>query len=227
MSNSKNPFFPRNLDALVEDMNMKVLYLEANGDRLGIPPFERAVIRAQINAVNAAKALTDDRDRRSKKSIETRDRDLLTTKDTLRRITGYFVKDNPNTTPEDYEALHIYRPGGERQRLLPPGFAPGIGQLSSQNSVLTVPFFDATTGKRRKPDGAQFIEAVYRFGDQLPENADSLIAGGDTYISTTSPMRIPFDIDADYKILIIAFRWIGTHGDHGPWSEIYRVVILK
>ncbi|MDR1102343.1 MAG: hypothetical protein LBL42_01165 [Tannerella sp.] len=226
MQNAKNPLFPRTLNALVKDLNEKQSYLEANAERLGIPSSELDVIREQVDAVNEAKAATDDRDMCSKHDIDVRNRAMRTAKGTLRRVTGYFVRDNSDATSEDCEVLHVYRRSKEaRQLLSPPESAPGIGQISSKDSVLTVPFFDPATGRRGRPEGVQFMEAVYRFGGKAPARAEFLTDG--SVCITASPMRLPMKPGGNVKVLHIAFRWIGTRGDFGPWSKIYRVTLLK
>jgi hypothetical protein len=223
MSHEKFSLFPRTIDALVEDLNQKKSHLEANAARLQIPPSALESIVMTVDAVNAAKAVTDDRERRSKNDTDTRDRALHAAKTLLRRIIEFYVVDNPAATPEDYETLHIPVPA-PHHLLPPPELAPGIRRLYSEDFVLVALFFDAATGRNAKPEGVKYIQAACQLGGTPPATVDAMIERRN---ATASPMRIPFDVDGDFEILYIAFRWIGTRGDFGPWSEIYRVVIVR
>jgi hypothetical protein len=223
MAHAKHPLFPENIGPLVADLNTKKTYLNANGNRLGIPPAELITIDLQVTAVNTAQAAVNNVDTRTKLNTATRNLTVLTAQTTLRRVIEFYVVGNSRATPVDYEALRIPLPGPHP--LLPlPTSVPGLRRLSSSSLAVTASFFNLETGKRAKPAGVQAIEAHYRLGGEPPPNVAAMT---DHKVSSSSPLRIQFDFADEFQPLYIAFRWIGTRGDFGPWSDIHKIVIAR
>jgi hypothetical protein len=223
MAHPKHPLFPENIGPQVADLNTKKKYLNANGNRLGIPPAELTTIDLQVDAVNTAQAAVNNVDTRTKLNTATRNMAVLTAQITLRRVIEFYVVGNANATPVDYAALRIPQPG-PRPPLPQPASIPGLRRLISTGLAVLASFFDIETGKRAKPPGVQSIEACYRLGGEPPEDVASMT--GRT-VATASPLRIRFDFADEFKPLYIAFRWIGTRGDFGPWSEIHKIIIVR
>jgi hypothetical protein len=223
MSSKRVLLFPINLNDLVSDLNAKLSYLEANADRLRIPPSEQADIAAKVAAVNAAKAVTDDRLHRVRGDVPARSRAINAAKTALRYVIRVYVRAAPEATTADHETLHIYMPRTLRQFPIPES-APGIGEIRLRNSFFTARFFNLATGRKAKPEGVQFAQAAFQLDGEPPASVNAM---PERQRAATSPMRISFDDDGDYETLYIAFRWVGMRGDAGPWSDIYRVGIAQ
>jgi hypothetical protein len=223
MPHVKHLLFPRTINAQVADLNSKRNYLKANAGRFGISNADMAAIDTQVNILIADHVKASDRDTRSKIDVAIRNKDIITAQTTVRTIIGYYILNNPKTTDVDREALNIPR-SGPHKHLPDPTTVPGIGHIISNNLAAIIPFFDALTGKHGKPEGVQSIEARYKLGGEPPESPSDMIENKN---DTDSPMRIQFDFDSNRQILYLVFRWVGTRGNYGPWSEIYQVVIVR
>jgi hypothetical protein len=223
MKHAKHPLFPRKVGEQVADLNTKTTYLETNGSRLGIPPSELSTVRTQVEAVNTAQAAVDNRDTRTKLNTAVRNQVLRVAMKTVRKMIKYYVAGSPKATEVDYEALSIPRPG-PHSPLEPPHSAPGIGRIVSDNLAVSVPYFDAVTGSPGRPSGVRSIEVCYQLGGDPPGNVSAMTG---RKRATKSPLRIQFDFADEFQMLYIAFRWTGTRGDYGPWSEIHKIVIAR
>jgi hypothetical protein len=223
MSPAKRLLFPLGIPEQIADLNTKKNYLAINASRFGIPAADMTRIDTQVNAAIAAHTKASDRDTRTKLDVANRILAIKTAQKTIRKIIAYYVVDNPNATIVDYEALNIPRPG-PYPHLPPPKQAPGIGHITSEYLSVTIPFFDAQTRKLAKPEGVQAIEAYYKLGGDPPKGISEMIKLKN---STASPMHVQFEPDKELEILYLVFRWIGTRGDFGPWSEIYKIVISR
>jgi hypothetical protein len=221
MTHSKNSLFPRPVNEAVANLNTDCTYLETNGTRLGVPPNETAALRIQVDDLNVKHAIASNKDLRSKLDVAERDLAIETAQATTRKIIDYYVEGNPNATPVDYEALNI--PLHPHHVLPSPEHAPGIGHITSEDLNVHVPFFDAQTGKLAKPKGVHAIEAYLKLGEP-PKDFSEMT---EKKVSTSSPMHIPFDVENEFETLHIVFRWVGTRGDYGPWSEIHKVIIVR
>jgi hypothetical protein len=223
MSQPKHTLFPRNLDDRVADLNTKKDYLESNNTRLNIPEEELLTINMNVTAMNTAYTVASNRDMRSKIDVAVRNEAIETAQITVRRVIDFFVIGNPNANAVDYEALNIPTP--RSRHLLPkPDSVPGIRKLVSHSLAVMFEFFDAITGKRAKPAGVQAIEISYKIGGEQPADVSGMT---EHRIATSSPVHMQFNSRNDFEIIYLAFRWLGTRGDYGPWSEIYKIVITR
>jgi hypothetical protein len=220
---SKHPLFPVAIDAKIADLNTKRKYMEENAARLGIPPQELSIIAVQVDDVNTAGVVARNKDTRSKVDVALRNQAIRTAQTTVRRVIDYYIVKNPNVTSVDYTALNIPVPA-RRHPLEPPTHAPGIGRIVSEDLAILIPFFNSLTGRMAKPEGAYGIEAYYKLGGDRPASIDEM---SECKVVTSSPMRIQFDIENEFETLYLTFRWVGTRGDCGPWSEIYKVIISR
>ena len=220
---AKKTLFPQKIDEQVADLNMKQGYIVPNAERFGITTAEIEAIQERINAVNTAHSAASDKDTRTRVDVAVRLEALHLAKADMRKLIEFRIAGNPNATDVDYEALSIPRPG--RHSPLPaPDYVPGIGHISSSDLTVIVPFFDGKNNKRAKPVGVYAIEAYYQLGGDRPASIVNLT---ERATDTSSPLRVRFEFDDEFKIVYLAFRWIGTRGDHGPWSEIYKVAIAR
>jgi hypothetical protein len=223
MSSTKHLLFPLGIAEQIADLNTKRNYLNLNASRLGISSVDMTSIDTQVNAAIATHTKASDHDTRTKLDVANRILAIKTAQKTTRKAINYYVVDNPNATIVDYEALNIPRPG-PHSHLPPPRQAPGIGHITSEYLSVTIPFFDTLTRKLAKPEGARSIEAYHKFGGDPPKDISEMTILKN---STASPMHVQFEPDKELEILYLVFRWVGTRGDFGPWSEIYRIVISR
>jgi hypothetical protein len=223
MPKTHHLLFPLGISDQIADLNSKRNYLNVNVSRFGIPSADMTRISTQVNDAIAAHTKASDRDTRTKLDVANRLLTIKTAQKTTRKVINYYVVDNPNTTIVDYEALNIPR-SGPHPHLPPPGDIPGIGHITSAYLGVTIPFFDARTGKLAKPEGVQHIEAFYKLGGDPPTDISEMTKLKN---STASPMHIQFEPDKEMEILYLVFRWVGTRGDYGPWSEIYKISISR
>ena len=223
MPKAKNPLFPTKIDAQVADLNTKLNYLQTNATRLAIPSTELSGLDTLVTDVNTAQAAAGNLDMRSKIDVAVRDEAIQKAQTAMRKVIDFYVADSPNATAVDYEALSIPRPG-PHSPLPPPDRVPGIGHITSSDLAVFVPFFDGLTGKHGKPPGVQAIEVYYQLGGDPPA---SITVMSERVVATASPVHIQFGFDEELKILYLVFRWIGTRGDYGPWSEIHKISIAR
>jgi hypothetical protein len=223
MKHAKHPLFPRTVDAQVADLNTKIDYLQQNAARLGIPATEITTLAVLVrNTVNAW-TVAGNREMRTKIDVAVRNGAIRAAQKAMRRSINFYVMSNPDAVATDFEALNIPQPK-HHLPLSRPQYVPGIGHITSTDLAVIIPFFDAQTGRQGKPDGVLAIEACYRLGGELPADISDMT--GRT-VHTASPMRLRFDAPDELQVLYLAFRWIGTHGEYGPWSKIYRISIAR
>jgi hypothetical protein len=223
MTHSKKPFFPRKVDDKVADLNMKKDYLEENNLRFNIPHIELATLDTEVTEVNTLHAIASNKDMRSKIDVAKRNEAITVAQLTTRKVIDFYVVKSPNTTAVDYEALRIPT-SGPFSPLSPPKHAPGIRHLASNSLGVSAEFFDAESDRRAKPEGAQGIEVCIQVGGEMPTDPATM---SERRIFTSSPIHLQFGFEDELKIVYLVFRWVGTRGDYGPWSEIYRIVIAR
>ena len=220
---TKTSLFPQKIDEQVSDLNTKQGYITSNAARFGVTGTELETMHERVTAVNTAHAAASNKDTRTRVDVAVRLEALRLAKADIRKIIEFRIAGNPNATEVDYEALSIPRPG-HHSPLPAPEFVPGIGHISSSDLHVIVPFFDGKNNKHAKPAGVYAIEAYYQLGGEQPASIVSLT---ERATDTSSPLRIRFEFDDEFKIVYLAFRWIGTRGDYGPWSEIHKVAIAR
>lgn len=216
--------FPAKIGDRVTDLNTKIAYLKTNASRLGISSADINAADTAVIALNSAQALVNNKDTRTKLDTARRDVALETATESVRKVIYNYVVFNPNATPVDFEALNVPPPGP--YPLLPvPHHVPGIGHITSFDRIVTIPFYDALgDDKKGKPEGAQAIEVYMKIGGEPPTNPSEMT---ERKVSTASPIEIEFDPDMEGVNLYLIFRWVGTRGDYGQWSDVYKVIITK
>jgi hypothetical protein len=197
--------------------------MHLHGERLGITQPELAHISTDVEAVNIANVKASDVDTRSKIDVANRLLAIETAQTTVRKVIEFHVVGNPNATEVDYEALRIPRPG-PHPHLPAPDRAPGIRQITSVDMTIIASFFNALTAKPGKPAGVQAIEAYYKLGGDPPIDVSEM---SERKQATASPLRIRFESKDEFQILYLAFRWVGTRGDFGPWTDIHKINIAR
>jgi hypothetical protein len=220
---NKHRLFPRDIFGQVADLVSKRTYLQENAARFGISSADMAKVSGQVDAVLAVHARASDHRTRTRIDVATRRAAIRTAEDTIRKVLKYYVDGNPATTPVDTEMLNMARTG-PHTLLQPPTHIPGIGRIHSHDLTVIIPFFDALTGRHGKPEGVQSFEIAIKLGGEMPVKISELTGSA---LATDSPARLPFDFENEGQFLYLAFRWRGTRGDLGPWSEIYKIRISR
>jgi hypothetical protein len=223
MGHPKHPLFPTTIEEQISDLHTKVNYLTENATRFGIPASELTKLSGLVANVDAAHAKMLDKDTRTKLDTANQTEAILLAQAEARKIIEYYVVGNPETTPVDYEALRIPVPG-HHTPLPSPTHAPGLGHITSEDLGVTVPFHDAQHNIKGKPDGVYAIEGYYKLGGTPPADISEL---SEKATATASPMHLQFEFADEFKILYLAFRWIGTRGDYGPWTDIHKIAIAR
>jgi hypothetical protein len=223
MGRTKQPLFPRKIDDQVADLLTKKTYLEENNIRFNIPPIELSELNMEVAEVNSLYAIAADKDKRTRIDVAKRGLAIVTAQTTARRLIDFYVVKNPNTTEVDYRALNIPTPGSSRP-LPPPDHVPGIRHLMSNNLAVYAGFFDAKSDRRAKPAGVQAIEVCFQLGGEQPAEASAM---SERRVVTSSPVHLQFGPENEFEVVYLGFRWVGTRGDYGPWSQVYKVVIAR
>jgi hypothetical protein len=223
MTRVKKPLFPLPLAEAIADLDFKRNYLKANGTRFGIETADLSKIETSVNAAQAAYDLADDPKERTEIDVDNRNVAMKRAQGILRKVIGFYVAGNPNATETDYDALRIPVPG-LRPPLPDPDHKPGITRLMSRDMSIYASFFDITNGHRGKPPGVQSIEAYLKVGGDPPASPDEM---SERRVSSDTPMRMQFPFEQMFQRAYIAFRWVGTRGAYGPWTEIYTVPIAR
>jgi hypothetical protein len=223
MGRVRNPFFPRKIDEQVADLNTKQTYLKENKIRFNIPEIELSELDTEVSEVNILHAIASNMDKRTRIDIAKRGLAIVTAQTTTRRLVDFYVVKNPNTTEVDYEALNIPVPG-PKHPLPAPDYVPGIRHVSSNNLAVFAEFFDAKSDKRAKPAGVQAVEACFQLGGEQPADASVM---SERRVVTSSPVHLQFGPESEFEVVFLGFRWVGTRGDYGPWSQVYKVLIAR
>jgi hypothetical protein len=222
MPQSKLPLFPPKVDEAIVDLDAKRTYLKTNGNRLGIASIDISRMEAAVNAAQTAFTTASNPATRSQFDVANRNQAIETAQGIERKIIDYYVVDNPAATDVDYEMLRIPKPG-PHPHLPDPDSAPGI-KLTSKELAVILSFYDAETGHHGKPAGVQAIEIYMKIGGEPPASPAEMT---ERRVGTDTPMRIPFDFEQEDQVVYFVFRWVGTRGAYGPWSEIHKVIILR
>jgi hypothetical protein len=223
MSTTRKPLFPSTIEAQISDLHTKLNYLVVNAPRFGIPDMQTAQLSMLVANVDAIHVKVQDKDNRTKLDTAAQKEAIREAQLDARKIITFYVAGNPAATPVDYTALNIPVPGAH-PHLPAPGHVPGIGHITSSDLSVYVPFFDAQSSKRAKPVGVYGLETYYQLGGEEPTDISQM---AEKAVATASPQRIAFKFTDEFQIVYLAFRWVGTRGDYGPWSDIYKINIAK
>jgi hypothetical protein len=223
MAYTKQPLFPRPLAEAIADLNLKRNYLTTNATRFGIETSDLSKIETSVNAAQAAYEKAREPKARTTIDIDNRNVAIKKAQGILRKLIGYYVVGNANATEADYDILRIPVPG-LHPPLPDPEHVPGISSLTSRDLSIYASFFDTTNGHRGKPAGVQSIEACFKVGGEPPAGPGEM---SERRVGTDSPMRLQFEFEQMFQLAYIAFRWVGTRGVYGPWSDIHKVSIAR
>lgn len=138
----------------------------------------------------------------------------------LIRQAAALVQADPTVTDAQKESLGITVRKKTRTPVGVPSSTPSLARVdTSTRGILRLFIVDASTPESRaKPPGVQGCEIREQIGGTVPTdpNAMQFLA-----IETRMPYRADFAPTEVGKTVFLAFRWLNTRGDAGPWSEIY------
>jgi hypothetical protein len=215
--------FPRKIDELISDFHTKNDYLKANTDRFNISELDTIEMDTVVGEVDEAHARTLDKATCTKIDTLMQKEALEKAKILFRRVIEYRVKKNPNLTEMDYTILRLPHQGGG-QPLPSPSMEPGIRNLRSFLLRIEGEYFDVLTGKKGRAVNCRELEIYYKIGGDEPETITEL---KERLIVTNNPIVIQFSEEGAYHFVYLAFRWIGTRGEYGPWTTIFKVMIIR
>lgn len=201
-----------------------IAYVSANAAALGLSPADVASLTSKqilwetdyatnTTAQNAARSACKAKDG-SREGLEG------TMRSVVRRIQA-----NPTVTDEQRKAMNI--PVHDETRTMTTAKAAAtrpIGVVDTSERLRhTIRFYDdATPNKRAKPDGVMGCEIWVKLGDPIPLDGSQcqFLA-----LDTASPYVTDYEgkyggIKAHYLL-----RWVTSHGDKGPWSEVVSATI--
>jgi hypothetical protein len=223
MIHAKNPLFPRTINEQVADLNTKRVYILANNTRFHIPLEELVLMLREIKEVNTAYDMARDKATRSKIDISIRNEAITKSQKTIRKLINFYVVGNPEATPTDYEALNIPKQGYHPPLSLP-DYAPKIRRIMTSNLGIDIIIIDSKTGKPTIPEGVKAIEIFIQRDGEPPKEIPKM---SEYKMATSARIHLQFDFDDELKIIYLAFRWVGTRGDFGIWSEIYKTAVVR
>jgi hypothetical protein len=214
--------FPVKIAEAVDDLHVKDDHLKSTS-KFGVPEDQTIAMAEAVAEVDAAHAKAMDKATCTKVDVLNQDLAIEKAKKLFRMVIDTHVKYSSNLTEADCLILRIPLPGSWHP-LPPPVDQPGIRDLVSHTLRIEGEYFDAATGKRGKPAGTQALEVYYRIDGAVPESVSEL---KERVIVTHNPILLQFAEGSAYKFVYLAFRWIGTRGEYGPWTHIYRVMIIE
>ncbi|MDR3235686.1 MAG: hypothetical protein LBT48_03035 [Prevotellaceae bacterium] len=225
MTKAKYPLFPEKIADQVGDLHTKFNYLDTppTKERLGISDEVVGELSVEVNAVDSAYARTIDTDHRTKLDTIALHEAIGSAHELFRKYLEFYVARNKAATEGDFEALHVPMPG-KSDPLPVPHHPPGLRHLTSSNMEVVAAFFNADTNADGKPEGAYGMETYYKLGGEEPTEIGELT---ERAMATASPLRLQFEFEDQMKVLYLAFRWVGTRGDYGSWTGIFKINVTR
>jgi hypothetical protein len=103
----------------------------------------------------------------------------------------------------------------------PPATRPEIDIDFSQISRHVLHVRDSQTRSAGKPPHTIGFEVRRHLGKNQPDYAEMLVVD----LAIRSPYMLVYTTDVRTQMAWYAVRWVNTHGEKGPWSEIISAVI--
>jgi hypothetical protein len=213
--------FPRKIAETVDDLHVKDDYLKSTS-KFDISEALTIALAEAVAEVDAAHAKAMDKATSTKVDTLNQELAIEKAKKLFRMAIDTHVRYSTNLTEADCIVLRIPQPGTSHP-LPEPTDQPGIRNLISRTLRVEGEYFDIATGKRGKVLGARELEVYYRIGGDEPSSIAEL---KERTIVTRNPIVLQFAEGDAYKFVYLAFRWIGTRGGYGPWTQIYRIMII-
>ena len=131
----------------------------------------------------------------------------------------------PGVTDADRAALGLSPRDTTRTAAPVPATRPVATIEAGLSLRHTINFFDeGTPNARRKPDGVLGCEIWCKVGDPAPTDPAQLVF---VALDTATPYIKNFDGADAGKIVYYRLRWLNTHGEPGPWSQLYSATVTS
>jgi hypothetical protein len=133
------------------------------------------------------------------------------------------IRNTPDITDEELASIDIPRrkPGGKP--LPVPPFPPDFRFDTSAPGWITIYVLNPTNMKHGRPPGAKGCIVMYEITDIDPVDKEKM--ANRLYVSS-GKARLEFNIESlRGKRVKVCGCWVNTVGDHGPWSDIFTVII--
>ncbi|MEM8782526.1 MAG: hypothetical protein AAGE65_06660 [Planctomycetota bacterium] len=120
----------------------------------------------------------------------------------------------PGMNDDKRRALGITVPDTSRTPVPPPEVAPAMDVVSVEGRTVHLRLREASTGKRRKPDGVYSATIMKYVGGSIPTELDDwVLVGSDTRLDTS--VEFPDSLTPGTKVWFTAF-WLNRRAESGP-----------
>jgi hypothetical protein len=141
----------------------------------------------------------------------------------LRDFINIYLRFHPDVTEEDKRNMGIHIPDPIRTTIEPPKTVPELEPHAGNPRQVEVPYHDAGSERRGKPENVHGIEILWAVLDHEPTGVEELIHSA---FDTRSPLTLTFDESDRGKRVYMAGRWeIEREGEKGPTGEIVSCFI--
>lgn len=146
------------------------------------------------------------------------------TVETIMRTLAGKVQSNTTVTDTQRAGLGITVRKTTKTPVGVPATVPVLTRAdTSTRCILRLFYTDATTpDSKAKPPGVQGCEVREQIGGTAPVNPNTMAF---LALETRAPYRADFEATDAGKTVYLAFRWVNTKGQPGPWSMVYNAVV--
>jgi hypothetical protein len=142
--------------------------------------------------------------------------------DEARSFINEYVRNSSKVSAEDKLAVGI-RERAKRRRIEPPHTAPELEPRAGNPRQIEVPYHDAGSEKRGKPQDVHGAEILWAILDHEPTGVEELVHSS---FDTRSPLTLTFDEADRGRRVYMAGRWeIARESKKGPTGEIVSCFI--
>jgi hypothetical protein len=134
----------------------------------------------------------------------------------LRSFLNEYIRNSSKVSAEDKLALGIHG-RNPPHHIVPPHTTPELEPRAANPRQIEVPYHDAASEHRGKPENVHGIEVRWAILDHEPTGVEELIHSS---FDTRSPLTLTFDEADRGKRVYMAGRWeIEREGEKGPTGE--------
>jgi hypothetical protein len=143
-------------------------------------------------------------------------------KEAYRQLYMGYLKNNPNVTDTDLEAMGLPKRTSRRKPSPVPTTFPDAVLDTSMPRRIIIHFHDEGKITRAKPKGVHGAEIKWVVSDIPVKDIRKLV---NSSFDTCSPFTLEFNDDERGMHLYLALRWENTRGEKGPFGEIITAII--
>jgi hypothetical protein len=139
-----------------------------------------------------------------------------------RSFINEYIRNSSKVSPEDKLAVGLHERAKPRH-IMPPHTVPVLDPRAGNPRQVEVPYRDAGSERRGKPDDVHGVEVRWAILDHEPKGVEELIHSA---FDTHSPLILTFDEADRGKRVYMAGCWeIEREGEKGPMGEIVSCFI--